>query len=115
MAKRNPNFKMIERPSVNVGYLAFNTKKPILSNKLVRQAISHAIDKQTIIKTIFRGLAMPAKNPFAPSMWGYNYKIVDYDYSVQKAKDLLAKAGIPRDSTSNCGPCLFPEPICPSR
>jgi len=96
MAKRNPNFKMIERPSVNVGYLAFNTKKPILGNKLVRQAISHAIDKQTIIKTIFRGLAIPAKNPFAPSMWGYNYKIADYDYSVQKAKDLLAKAGYPK-------------------
>ena len=64
MAKANPNFKMIDRPSINVGYLAINTKKPILSNKLVRQAISHAIDKQTIIKTIFRGLAIPAKNPF---------------------------------------------------
>ena len=87
---------MIEQPSVNVGYLAMNTKKPILSNKLVRQAISHAIDKQTIIKTIFRGLAIPAKSPFPPSIWGYNYKIVDYDYSVQKAKDLLAKAGYPK-------------------
>ena len=96
MAKRNPNFKLIDRPSVNVGYLAINTKKPILSNKLVRQAISHAIDKQTIINTIFRGLAIPAKSPFAPSMWGYNYKIVDYDYSVQKAKDFLAKAGYPK-------------------
>jgi len=96
MAKTNPNFKVIEQPSVNVGYLAMNTKKPILSNKLVRQAISHSIDKQTIIKTIFRGLAIPAKSPFAPSIWGYNYKIVDYDYNVQKAKDLLAKAGYPK-------------------
>jgi peptide/nickel transport system substrate-binding protein len=96
MAKANPNFKIIERPSVNIGYLAMNTKKPILNNKLVRQAIAHAIDKQTIIKTIFRGLAIPAMNPFPPSMWGYNYKIKDYDYSVQKAKDLLAKAGYPK-------------------
>ena len=96
MAKSNPNFKVIDRPSVNIGYLAINTKKPIFSNKLVRQAISHAIDKQTIIKTIFRGQAVPATNPFPPSMWGYNYKIGDYDYSVQKAKDLLAKAGYPK-------------------
>jgi peptide/nickel transport system substrate-binding protein len=96
MAKSNTNFKIIERPSVNVGYLAVNTKKPILSNKLVRQAISHAVDKQTIVKTIFRGLAIPAKNPYPPSIWGYNNKIVDYDYSVQKAKDLLAKAGYPK-------------------
>ena len=95
MAKKNPNFAVIERPSVNIGYLALNTKRPIVNNKLVRQAISHAIDKQTIIKTIFRGLAIPATNPFPPSMWGYNYKIKDYEYSVQKAKDLLAKAGYP--------------------
>ena len=96
MAKGNANLAMIERPSANVGYLAINTKKPILSNKMVRQAIAHAIDKQTIIKTIFRGLAIPAVNPFPPSMWGYNFKIKDYDYSVQKAKDLLAKAGYPK-------------------
>jgi peptide/nickel transport system substrate-binding protein len=95
MAKSNPNFNIVERPSVNVGYLAINTKKPILSNKLVRQAISHAIDKQTIIKAIFSGLAIPAKNPFPPSIWGYNDKIVDYDYNPQKAKELLAKAGHP--------------------
>ena len=47
-----------------------NTKNRILNNKLVRQAITHAIDKQTIIKTIFRGLAIPAKNPFAPQHLG---------------------------------------------
>jgi peptide/nickel transport system substrate-binding protein len=96
MAKGKANFKSIERPSVNVGYLAMNTKRPILNNRLVRQAINHAIDKQTIIQTIFRGLAIAAKNPFPPSIWGYNDKIVDYDYSVTKAKDLLAKAGYPK-------------------
>jgi len=96
MARGNPNFKMVERPSINVGYLAMNTKKPILSNKLVRQAINHAIDKKTIVQSIFQGLAIPAKNPYPPSIWGYNNKIVDYDFSVQKAKDLLAKAGYPK-------------------
>jgi len=95
MAKANANFKISESPSVNVGYLAMNTKKPLLSNKLVRQAINYAIDKQTIIKTIFRGLAISAKNPFPPSMWGYNNKIVEYSYNPQKAKELLAKAGHP--------------------
>jgi peptide/nickel transport system substrate-binding protein len=96
MAKNNANFKLIERPSVNVGYLSLNTQKPILNNKLVRQAIAHAIDKETIVKTIFRGLAIPAVNPFPPSIWGYNDKIKDYEYNVQKAKDLLAKAGYPK-------------------
>jgi peptide/nickel transport system substrate-binding protein len=95
MAKGNPNFRILERPSINVGYLAMNMKKPILANKLVRQAINHAIDKKTIVQTIFQGLAIPAKTPYAPSIWAYNNKIVDYDFNVQKAKDLLAKAGHP--------------------
>jgi len=96
MAKGNPNLKFIERPSINVGYLALNTQKPILNNKLVRRAIAHAIDKETIVKTIFQGLAISAVNPFPPSIWGYNDKIKDYEYSVQKAKDLLTQAGYPK-------------------
>jgi peptide/nickel transport system substrate-binding protein len=116
MAKSNPNFKVIEQPSVNVGYLAINTKKPILSNKQVRQAIAHAIDKQTIIKTIFRGLAIPAVNPFPPSIWGYNFKIKDYEYNVQKAKALLAQAGYPNGFSTELwampvSRAYMPEPV----
>ncbi len=92
LVKKNPKFVVIERPSVNVGYLALNTEKPALKDARVRQAISHAIDKNTLIKTIFQGLAVPAKNPFAPSIWGYNDKIKDYEYDPEKAKKLLAEA-----------------------
>jgi peptide/nickel transport system substrate-binding protein len=92
LVKKNPKFAVIERPSVNVGYLALNTEKPALKDARVRQAISHAIDKNTLIKTIFQGLAVPAKNPFAPSIWGYNDKIKDYEYNPEKAKKLLAEA-----------------------
>ena len=92
LVKKNPKFTVIERPSVNVGYLALNTEKPELKDARVRQAIIDAIDKNTLIKTIFQGLAVPAKNPFAPSIWGYNDKIKDYEYNPEKAKKLLADA-----------------------
>ncbi len=92
MVKKNSKLAVIERPSVNVGYLALNTKKDALKNPMVRQAIAHAIDKATLVKTIFQGLAIPAKNPFPPSLWGYNDKIKDYEFSPEKAKELLKKA-----------------------
>jgi peptide/nickel transport system substrate-binding protein len=92
LVKKEAKHAIIERPSINVGYLALNTDKPALKDPRVRQAISHAIDKGTLIKTIFQGLAIPAKNPFPPSIWGYNDSIKDYEYSPEKAKKLLAEA-----------------------
>jgi len=92
LVKKEAKHAIIERPSINVGYLALNTEKPALKDVRVRQAINHAIDKATLIKTVFQGLAIPAKNPFAPSIWGYNDSIKDYEYSPEKAKKLLAEA-----------------------
>ena len=92
MVKKNPKLAVIERPSVNVGYLAFNTEKPRLKDPKVRQALSHAIDKDTLIKTIFAGLAIPAKNPFPPSIWSHNDAVKPYEYSPEKAKKMLAEA-----------------------
>lgn len=93
LVKKNANLAVIERPSVNVGYLAFNTGKPRLKDPRVRQALSHAIDKETLIKSIFAGLAIPAKNPFPPSIWSHNDAITPYAYNPEKAKKMLAEAG----------------------
>ncbi len=92
LVKKDPKLAIVERPSINVGYLALNTEKPALKDVRVRRAINHAIDKATLIKTIFQGLAIPAKNPFPPSIWGYNGAIKPYEYSPKEAKKLLAEA-----------------------
>ncbi|UCF93437.1 MAG: ABC transporter substrate-binding protein [Desulfobacterales bacterium] len=93
LVKKDDRLAVTERPSVNVGYLALNTQKPALKDVRVRRAINHAIDKETLIKTIFQGLAVPAKNPFAPSIWGYNDAITPYAYDPEQARKLLAEAG----------------------
>ena len=93
LVKKDVKLAVIERPSINVGYVALNTEKPALKDPRVRQAINHAVDKEILIKTIFQGLAIPAKNPFAPSIWAYNDDIKPYDYNPEKAKKLLAEAG----------------------
>lgn len=89
----NPNLQVIERPSMNVGYIGFTVNRPPFDNKLVRQALSHAIDKQSIIDSFYGGKAQPAKNPMPPSIEGYNDDIQDYPYDLEKAKALLAEAG----------------------
>ncbi|MHC0036257.1 ABC transporter substrate-binding protein [Pseudoneobacillus sp. C159] len=89
----NPDLQVIERPSMNVGYIGLtNTHKPF-DNKLVRQAINHAIDKQALIDAFYGGKAEPAKNPMPPAISGYNDDIEPYPYDLEKAKALLAEAG----------------------
>lgn len=83
----------ILRPSFNIGYLGFNLKKKPFDNKLVRQALNHAVNKEEIIKAFYGGLAEPAKNPMPPSLVGYNDEVKDYEYDLNKAKELLKKAG----------------------
>ncbi len=86
---------VMEQEGLNVAYLAFNVQKPPFDKVEVRQAISHALNRQSYLDAIYLGNATLAKNPIPPTMWSYNDKTVDYDYSVEKAKALLAKAGFP--------------------
>ncbi|RFU67102.1 ABC transporter substrate-binding protein [Peribacillus saganii] len=88
------NLALYERPSLNTGYLGFNVEKEPFNKKEVRQAISHLVNKEEIIKNFFEGTAQPATNPIPPSVSGYNDAIQDREYDVEKAKELLKKAGL---------------------
>jgi len=85
--------KIVEQAGLNVGYLAMNTEKAPFDNKLVRQAVNYAMNKQDIIDGVYGGLGEVAKNPLPPGMWSYNDDVVDYAYDPAKAKALLAEAG----------------------
>ena len=84
---------LLEQEGLNVGYLAFNTEKPPFDNKLVRQALNLAVDKQAIIDVVFQGAGTAAKNPIPPTIWSYNESVSDYPYDPEKAKELLKEAG----------------------
>ncbi|MCT6924949.1 ABC transporter substrate-binding protein [Metasolibacillus sp.] len=89
----NTALQLIERPSMNIGYLGLTSTRKPFDNKLVRQAVNYAIDKQAIVDAFFEGRAEVAKNPMPPSISGYNDDIEAYPYDPEKAKALLAEAG----------------------
>jgi peptide/nickel transport system substrate-binding protein len=95
LVKQNQNLQLFERPGMNVAYLAFNTEKKPFDNPKVRQALNHAVNKEGIIKSFYADLAKPAKNPMPDVLWGYNDKIKDYEFDLDKAKKLLKEAGYP--------------------
>jgi peptide/nickel transport system substrate-binding protein len=89
----NSALQLIERPSMNIGYLGLTNTRAPFDNKLVRQAVNYAIDKQAIVDAFFEGGAEVAANPMPPSISGYNESVDPYPYDPEKAKALLAEAG----------------------
>jgi peptide/nickel transport system substrate-binding protein len=72
----------------------FNTHSGPFTNKLVRQAANYAADKESLVKNLLKGTAVPEYQPVAPFSPFYNKKLGEvYKYDPGKAKQLLAAAG----------------------
>jgi peptide/nickel transport system substrate-binding protein len=87
------NFQVLLRPANTTGYVAFNYNVKEFQDVKVREAFAHAINKKAIVDAFYGGGGQVAKEFQPPALWGYNDKITDYDYNVDKAKALLADAG----------------------
>jgi peptide/nickel transport system substrate-binding protein len=61
-----------------LGWLAFNTLKKPYDDVRVRQAISHAIDREFITKKLQRGFTRIATGPIAPGTPYYTDKVEQY-------------------------------------
>jgi peptide/nickel transport system substrate-binding protein len=91
--KKDDRFVVKETNGLGFTYLNFNQKNEILSDKKVRQAIAHLINKQSISKDIYQGMDKKGTSPIIPSSWAYSDKVTDYPYDPKKAVQLLNEAG----------------------
>ncbi len=87
------NFNKYRHLAFAYTFLGYNLKNPLFTDKRVRQAISHAINKEEIISGVLLGLGKPATGPFKPGTWAYNGNVKIYNFNPQKARELLAEAG----------------------
>ena len=93
--KKDPRFQVILGDTTNDVILAMNNSRKLYSDKRVRLAITHAINKEEVLKGAMFGLGrilgsnVDPLNPYFVDM----SKAVPYDPA--KAKKLLAEAGYP--------------------
>lgn len=92
--EEDPDLTLYSAPSLSCYYVSFNMNKAPFDNKLVRQALNMAIDRELLVETVNRGTGSPADNIIAPAVFGY-YPVGMYEYNPEKAKELLAEAGYP--------------------
>ena len=114
--KQNKDLYVQETPSVRIIYIALlqgddvppgmsgTNGKNALQDRRVRQALSLAIDRQSIVDRVMGGSAMPAANLLAYPGFGSSEKYAKAAApDVEQAKKLLAEAGYPDGFTISLG------------
>ncbi|MDD2495478.1 MAG: ABC transporter substrate-binding protein [Tissierellia bacterium] len=76
-------------------YIAFNNTEGMFNNQKLREAISYAIDKESMLLGAIEGAGVAVDNAIPRVSFGYSDKVKGNPYDPEKAKQLLAEAGYP--------------------
>jgi peptide/nickel transport system substrate-binding protein len=91
----DPRFQVLVGSTEGETILSTNNKMPPFDNVKVREALAHAIDRQSIIDGAMFGYGTPIGTHFAPHNPAYVDLTGMSSYDPEKAKALLAEAGFP--------------------
>ena len=75
--------------SFGVSYIGLNVEKPPLDDPLFRQALSLAIDRDTIAVAVLDGLRIPATTIIPPGFPSYSTDVHGYGYDPERALEVL--------------------------
>ena len=95
-----PNLTVATAKTLRFNYLQFDVKgqsgQKFFTDKRVRQAVTHAINRPSIVKNLVGpGSVVPAAFCH-PEQFACSDDVTKYDYDPDKAKKLLAEAGYPQ-------------------
>ncbi len=99
-----PSITVTPAETMRIGYLVFDAadrsgKEHGMDNPYVklkvRQAINHAINRDSIAKNLIGGQSRAVYSACFPSQFGCEQDVKQYEYNPEKAKKLLAEAGYP--------------------
>lgn len=94
--KKNPKLRVIFKPMPATRTVYFNSETKPWSDKRVRQAMAHSIERGPIIDKLLFNQGVPAYSvvpPFFKGMYLEETKKY-FPYDIRKAKALLAEAGL---------------------
>jgi peptide/nickel transport system substrate-binding protein len=74
-------------------FIAWNNRHPALNDPRVRRAMSMALDRKSIVESIYHGTARIISGPYTPDQRYYNTQIPPIEYDLARAAGLLDEAG----------------------
>lgn len=91
--KAIPGMNVVTNQLNSWRYIDFNTTKPGLDDKAVRQAFAYGLDVATMCETLFEGIPAPWQSPWMQMDPFYVEPNKKYTYDPEKAKEILDTAG----------------------
>ena len=82
--------------ALSYSFFGYNVRNPLLADKRVRKAFTHALNRQEMLDSFFNGQGTIISGPFAPGSWAYNLDVQPLPFDPEKAKALLQEAGFSR-------------------
>lgn len=92
---KNAGFIDIYRfPTNGYGYVGFRNDNPKYSDKRVRQALIHALNRKDVVEAVFGPYANVINIPNSKVSWAYTEDGINkYEFDLTKAENLLKEAG----------------------
>lgn len=109
-----PSLQAVRAETMRVAYLSMDASGRTgeanpLTNEKVRKAISHAIDRASMVRDLVQGSSRTLDTPCFPSQFGCNQVVaVRYPYDPGRARQLLTEAGFPNGFSTRLVSYLLP-------
>ncbi|MBI5250088.1 MAG: peptide-binding protein [Desulfomonile tiedjei] len=87
------SFKKYKYLAFGYTYLGYNLQDWKFKDKKVRQALTLAINRESIVQGVLLGLGQVAYSPYKPDTMWYNPNVKKFQYNPDLAKQMLAEAG----------------------
>lgn len=92
-------YKVVNESTMRIGFITMDAAARGGANpfteKAVRQALAHAIDRKAIVDNLLKGNSKVVNSACFPSQFGCEQDVMLYGYDPEKAKALLKEAGYP--------------------
>ncbi|WP_428700050.1 ABC transporter substrate-binding protein [Stappia sp.] len=93
--KQVPGTKVVVMKPGEMSVIHLNMTMPPLDDVRVRKAVAHAINRDAMVQFKGPDVTLAAISPVPEGHLGFTADVPDYEYSIEKAKALLAEAGHP--------------------
>ncbi len=92
--RANADLRVLEANIAATDYIYFRSDRKPFDDVRVREALSRAIDVDSLVKTVFQGTGTPTGAMVPAALWGHA-DLQPRAYDPAKAKQMLSEAGYP--------------------
>ena len=90
---QDPDLTLYTAPISGYNLIYLNLDRAISQDRLVRQAMMWAIDRQALVDDILQGQGIVIHSPILPNSWAYDPEVTEYRRDLRRARQLLEEAG----------------------